>query len=198
MLSTINLDKIEKKTFRGFSLDGLEYIYVGLVLALTGLFIYEHRLIWGLALIPLFYWLMGYLRVKYTYPRIGYAKLPPKTKEKLQPAVIGTLIAIIILLILGTKWMAAYFPIYLGCFFAAISAVHARIHGDRLWYIFAGIFFVSGFITMALSSENPNLNAAVQLWCLAPLLIITGLVRFIHFLRKYSIQSGGELNGVEG
>jgi hypothetical protein len=198
MSSTANLKQIEKNSFRSLTQDGLEFIFVGIALSLTGLFIYDHRLIWPLALIPISYWMMGFLRTKSTYPRIGYAKLPPKTREKLRPALVCTLIAIIILLILGTKWMARFMPIYLGCLFAINSAVQARFSGDWLWYIFAGLFLASGFITIALSSGNHNLNVAIQLWCLSLILIAAGLVRFICFLCKYSIQAGGELNDLEG
>ena len=80
----VNLEEIEKKSYRNLNEDGLQEIAIGLVLTLySGLWstgIIGVIVVFQLVILPKFFELV---RKRYTYPRIGYVKHFDETKESL-------------------------------------------------------------------------------------------------------------------
>ncbi|MFQ6036209.1 MAG: hypothetical protein ACE5NM_10255 [Sedimentisphaerales bacterium] len=190
MTQRIDLKAIERKTRMALHQDGLDEILVGLSLGIMAIFFLDFRLsiamIAGCAIQIL---LKPACRRRITYPRVGYAKLP-EPKDKATGRKIFVLAIVLVLIGAGLffvsqlRWLL---PLYLGIVLAGVTFAQVRRTATILDYSVAALFLISGLIGLWLVSlgYDPGKATAIQGWCLAAILILTGIVRFTRFLRKY-------------
>ncbi len=186
MEQSVDFKKIEQKSHKLIQQDGLEMIGYGLLQCIMALDFYGITnllpVIAAAVLIPL---AMRTIRGKVTYPRVGYAKFGKKPGEILLPIIIGAAAVVLLILVTsGIKWLGDYIPLYLGGALAAWSHVNARTVGENIWYVFTALYLISG-AGIILFHLEPLRACAIQLWVVAPILTVVGIIKLYRFLRNY-------------
>lgn len=192
----VNLEEIEKKSYRNLNEDGLQEIAIGLVLTLySGLWstsIIGVIVVFQLVILPKFFELV---RKRYTYPRIGYVKHFDETKETgigifgfvaASMVIIGLLILFAYGKITGDliyQWVPSFIGLSL---LGAMLYVNGK-SGDKIYLWYAGYSLLSG-IGFSFIRFQPVL-ASIQYYLLfiGFSMLIAGLVRFTLFGKKYPV-----------
>ena len=199
-----DLKMIEQESYREYMQDGLTEVLLGLIFLVFPLFLFESSFI---AFFVIFYILfmpriVEAFRMKYTYPRIGYAKLhedePPRLS--LGVAVVVLLIFIIIISVfyaLFTDLIDRYFiyrwlPAVFGFIMWGPSLYLKDRTGQNRYYLFGLLMSVTG-ITIGLANfSTVEIQGSLYMisWGLA--FIILGLLRFLLFIHKYPVLDNPE------
>lgn len=190
MKSPVDMKQIERNTRVALHEDGLDEILVGLSLGIMAIFFLDFTL--SIALIAgcvIQIILKPACRRRLTYPRIGYAKLL-EVRDKVSAHTILLLAVVLVLIgsgLLFIRWLRWLLPPYLGIVLAGITIAQVYKSGTILDYFVVALFLISGLIGLWLISlgYEPGKATAIQGWCLAAILIPTGIVKLIWFLRKY-------------
>ena len=205
-----NLKEIEGKAYRSMRQDGLDSVMEGVSLALIALFLYDQRHGWAFVLgvgIQFWHWLKAAFRRRFTYPRLNQAKIQTlKSKARIMRAIAGVVLMALlgIVLIIVSEAVAQkngafpwgwILPVYAGLGLAGLAFAAAHRYGYALDYIFTALFLESIFVGFVLLFLGIHVGKATafQLWGLATILILVGLVQFVRFLRKYRRASGGNI-----
>jgi hypothetical protein len=194
MKQEINLKEIEQKAYRVSFQDGLVEIMLGILLislgATFGSVLYVFAILIPIFLFPLF---IEVIRKRYTYPRIGYAKLPMDDPKKTAKGIFGytavvLALMVICFLLLGKvkdaaaykKWSPALMGILLvGGFLYA----HGR-SGSIRYIVFAVLAVVSGLLFSIMNFEYYD-GLIINFFVMGGIFIVTGSMLFILFVHKY-------------
>jgi len=190
MKQNIDLKEIEHKAHRAIRQDGLDKAAAGIFLGIAAIFFIDIRFagLLGLGTV-IFVLLPEALRRKLIYPRIGYVKFQ-QPRGIISYFLIAFLVAVCLVLfyLLGKvarfNWLM---PPYLGILFSGIAFISARKSATWIDYAIMVLFLLSGITGLAftMSNHNPGWVTAYQLWSLALILIIIGLVQLFNFLHEY-------------
>lgn len=206
-LEKIDVKEIEQKVYRTDYIDGLAFIFLGIVLFITAGIIKVNLAFMGLLTFSFFicFLISEALRKRYTYPRLGYFKI--KTDNPSQ--VVGVIlfisglivISLVIILILeGGKiddiseifWK--YLPMIFGLILSGPSLDIADKTGQTRYY---GIgIFSTLFGLLIVLFDFPNLEDGITLYLLilGTISIIIGIITFIRFVKKYPIITDTDNN----
>ena len=200
MSATIELLKIEKKAYRDSQQDGIMEIVIGLFLisVISALispkfaFIYFFLM---LILAPV----TERLRRRYTYPRIGYARLhtdPPKeTAKGIFTYSIAVLVVVVIISFIISGDMASlercvkWSPAFVGLMMVGAFQYMASKSGSIRFYVFAVVSAILGFVLSMVDfdSEFKYIGLTIYLLIMGGFLVISGIVRFMRFLHRYPL-----------
>ena len=205
MAENINLKEMEKKAFRDSNQDGLMEIIFGIFLFAIAGYIGTGDFPILLILLPTFgpIW-MQIIRNKFTYPRIGYAKPSLKISKKIVLSVflyMFVVISIVILVpIVGDIWDLSLFYNWSPGFLGILTIVVFFYIGFRLgsfrYYIFSALSLVGFFSLFFINFDTIKRGLEMYFLFMSSFLIISGFIFFIHFLRKYPVQSEELPDGV--
>ena len=190
----INLKQIEQKAYRGSFQDGLVEIMLGIVLiglgATFGSVLYVFAVLVPIFIFPRF---IEVIRKRYTYPRIGYAKLPmddPKKTAKGMFVYIVAVLAVFVfcLLLFGDvknpallrKWSPALMGVWLV---GGFLYLHGK-SGNIRYIIFAVLAVVSGLLFSIMNFESYD-GLIINFFVMGCIFIVTGSVLFTLFVHKY-------------
>jgi hypothetical protein len=195
MEQQMHLKQIERKTFKDSQQDGLLELVMGLcMLAMSSRVL--SRIFIFMLILPVFAFapLLGAMRKRFTYPRIGYVRLiPDKPKE-----TIGG-IALVTVVVLGALALAFLFfgqvrdfdlwlrwcPFWGGTVLAGMFCSFASKSGQAWYYVFALWSFVSGVVLSLAKFEAVETGTLLYFAVMGGLLIPCGLVRFMTFLHRH-------------
>jgi hypothetical protein len=194
MTTKIDLKQIEQKAYSGSTQDGLTEIMIGILLIVLGATFGSALYIFAF-LIPIFLFprLMEAIRKRYTYPRIGYAKLPvddPKNTAKgifVYTAVVLALMVICFLLFGKVKDAAAYkkwSPAVTGVLFVGGFLYAHGKSGDFRYIIYIVLSVVFGLLFSIMNFESYN-GLITNFFVMGGIFVATGFTLFTLFLRKY-------------
>ncbi|HUU16830.1 MAG TPA: hypothetical protein VMW72_06765 [Sedimentisphaerales bacterium] len=193
MKQEINLKEIEQKAYRDSNQDGLMEIMIGILLtglgATFGSGLYVFAILLPIFLFPYF---MGAVRKRYTYPRIGYAKLPTDGPKKTAKGMFGytavvlALMVICFLLLGKVKDAAAYkkwSPALMGVLLVG-GFLYAHGKSGSVRYIVFSLLSVGfGLLFSIMSFESYN-GLIINFFVMGGIFIVTGFTLFIFFLHK--------------
>lgn len=195
MITKIDIKEIEQKAYSGSTQDGLMEIMMGILLIVFGA-TYGSVLYFIFAfLIPIFLFprLMEAIRKRYTYPRIGYAKLPvddPKKTAKgifVYTAVVIALMVICFLLFGKAKDAATYkkwSPALMGVLLVGGFLYAHGKSGDFRYIIYIVLSVGFGLLFSIMNFESYN-GLITNFYVMGGIFIIAGAILFILFLHKY-------------
>ncbi len=195
MRQEVDLKGIEQKTIRFSQQDGLMEFVMGICLLAMSTRLLSRVLI---AMFPLAMLLfkpaLEALRKQFTYPRIGYVKLiPDKPKDAISGIALITLIIIAIMAVvfilfadvrnfgLWLKWVPVWAGVVLAIMFVSLAAKS----GTNRYYIFALYSLVVGLVLSVLRFAKVETGTLLYFLVMGGLLVPSGLVLFIRFLRNY-------------
>ena len=210
MEQDVNLKAIEGKAYRSMRQDGLDSVMEGVSLALMALFLYDRRHGWAFVLgagMQFWHWLKVAFRRRFTDRLLPRAKIQPLRNRKgvmraIAGVVLMALLGILLIHVSGPEAqgnvgfsMEWTLPVYAGLMLAGLAFAAAHRYGYALDYIFTALFLESIFVGFVLLFLGIHVGKATafQLWGLATILILVGLVQFVRFLRKYRRASGGNI-----
>jgi hypothetical protein len=195
MESSLDVKKIEQKTFSQSQQDGLMEFVMGICLLAMSTRLLSRVLIgmFPIAII-LFAPILNALRNRFTYPRIGFVKLiDDKPKDVIAGIALVTLIVIAVLAVafilfadvrdfgLWMKWVPLWAGIMLAGMFASLSAKSTTAR----YYIFALYSLVVGLLLSILRFTEVETGTLLYFLAMGAFLTPFGLVLFLRFLRKY-------------
>lgn len=184
MTSQIDLTQIEKNVRQAYRKDGLAYIFIGLMLFMVGLSFREPALSWLGAMSVFVMFLAERVRRRFTYPRVGYARL--KVEKKTVRGIIGFGIVAIIGLVLLAIFIDRLLPVGIALTFGLSMYFGFASQGSlrlRDWFLVL-LTLVSGGLTAYFFPVWRN-GVSIQLWSLAAVLLVFGSIDFVRFLRAY-------------
>ncbi len=202
MTTKIDLKQIEQKAYRGSNQDGLIEIMLGILLTVFGATFGSALYIFAI-LIPVFLFprLMEAIRKRYTYPRIGYAKLPvddPKKTAKgifVYITVVLVLMVICFLLLGKAKDAAAYkkwSPAVMGVLLVGGFLYSHGKSGEFRYIIYIVLSVGFGILFSILKFESYD-GLIINFFVMGGIFVVVGIISFILFVRKYPYPAG-ELN----
>jgi hypothetical protein len=202
MTTKIDLKQIEQKAYRGSNQDGLMEIMIGILLTVFGATFGSVLYVFAF-LIPIFLFprLMEAIRKRYTYPRIGYAKLPADDPKKTAKGIFAYIAVVLVLmvicfLLLGKakdaaayrKWSPALMGVLLvGGFLYA----HGK-SGDFRYIIYIILSVGFGLLFSIMNFESYD-GLIANFFVMGSIFIVAGAILFILFLHKYP-KPAEELN----
>ncbi len=216
MSEKISLKEAERKAFRATFLDGLNDILLGLMLlslvlssilreTIEPLLNYLPVLEVIVIGIPIFYAAKKWL----VTPRIGLVKFTPHRRKKMGNVrwfLIGLFIITLIVFLLpfinpgapvtikGPYWLVdAVFGLFVIALFSfmAYSLEQPRMH---LYGLVLGLSLPFDVVF----EKTTGLDWALGLFIAGILMLVTGIVIFVRFLRDYPIPEGGVYGGSNG
>ena len=201
MKQQINLKEIERQVRNALHQEGFDEILVGLSLGIMAFFFLDFRM--SIALIAgsaIQIVIKPACRRQFTYPRLGFARLPHSDSKA---AVWTIFILAIVLVLIGlglffitrVSWLL---PLYLAVILAGLTIAGTRRNTSIFDYFIIGLFLCSGLVGLLLVylGQKPGLAAAIQAWLLAVVLIPLGIIKLIRFLHKYPAKIKEVSNGI--
>jgi hypothetical protein len=213
MTKQATLREVEKKAYMSYHQDGLIDIVIGLYALSFGLGILID-IMWDLnfaAIMPailiaivLPVWIQA--KRKITMPRIGYVKFGRRGSNKLFALLLGLSVAGLGVFMLfgffmmgqnGRPWwietiLFQYGMIWIGLGAAVIGSLFAYTMGLKRLYGY-------GWLTFALFASGHFLSIPFQYLLLAigSVIIASGAVLLVRFIRKYPLPKGAQDNAVQ-
>jgi len=192
----MDMKEIERQVYLSYSEDGLIDIAIGVVITTWGLMLTQEPtgLIGLLGLLGLGIWYVGKRLI--TIPRIGVIEPGPKMERRLTNlavflVVLGLVVlgGILISRAVGSFAISDYSLAILGLVLAAGAALLAYLLNTARIYGYAVILFVSFAGGEILAKSITTFDAfALSVIVGGGLILLSGLVVLVHFVRKYPRQ----------
>ncbi len=194
MKQEINLKDIEQKAYSDSNQDGLMEIMIGILLiglgATLGSGLYVFAILVPIFLFPRF---MEVIRKRYTYPRIGYVKLPQDDPKKTAKGMFGYMAVVLALMVICfllfgkvkdaaayKKWSPALMGVLLVGGFLYAHGKSGNIH----YIVFAVLAVVSGLLFSIMNFESYD-GLIINFFVMGGIFIVTGSILFTLFVHKY-------------
>jgi len=196
-------DDIRQNVYKTLGRDGVAEITGAFSLALIAFFFADQSMgfmfILGVGLYEPFKIL---LRKKFTYPRIGFVRLPKPFvwKSTLLRCLIVLVLGLILLAFLKIEKLGWILPLYTAALLILAEVISAGKTGSVLNYVFAAFFLAAGIfgLILIMTGMNAGRAGAIQLWISASILMPLGLFKFIKFLLKHPFAREKVADGTIG
>ena len=200
MSATIDLPKIEKKAYRDSQQDGLMEVMMGLILMIFGGFFYSPIFAFYILLIIFSGKIVEFIRRRYTHPRIGFVKFQKENPKDALAGVFLFELAVIVIMFtlifisgnvtdysLWVKWS----PLFFGMILVGPFAHAASRSGSVRYYGYAILSVILGIFFSLVEFGSGCTGLILYLVLIGGFLVLSGLVIFIRFLRKYPLFGNG-------
>ena len=197
-LKEINLKEIEKKAYRDSQQDGLMEVMMGLILITFGGFFYSPIFAFYILLIIFSGKIVGYIRRRYTYPRIGFVKFHEENPKDALTGVFLFEFAVIVIIftlisIFGdlkdySQWVK-WSPLFFGMILVGPFAHAASRSGSIRYTGYAILSVVLGLFFTLIEFGSGCAGLILYLVFIGAFLFLSGLVIFTQFLRKYPLSA---------
>jgi len=199
------LTKTEVRVQRMLVRDGITEMLFGALLLVFGvLFSIGSPLAAFGALLPVALNPLGsWLKRRFVYPRIGYARAP-KGERAIRGILITAIAAVALLagtlglfaLALGFEegrllWLSHFVPAFAGLLMAIGPWTIARTTRLVRWYVMAGLFPLSGTLLPLLGMATGYAAISLEAAIIGGLALVYGLGLFVSFLRTYAVEEAG-------
>ena len=199
MSEKINLKKMEQNAYKLVNQDGLMELLMGAILfVVSSTFGGASSLSPFLAIYVIFIKkIVEGFKKRYTYPRIGYLKLPEDDSKNIgigiltyMGAVMLALVAFIYLVYGGLSGALFYkwLPLLIGLIFFGGLQYHYSKSGDKMVLLYIAVALGAGLI-FSLLEFTEKTGAQFYTLFLSGVFIVAGVYRFQKFRRDNPIQS---------
>lgn len=185
----LSLDRLEQKARQRFNVDGLLYVFLGLLLLVLGLSFRNPATAWIAAFGALLIAPLSALRKRFTYPRIGYARfeMQPGVGRGILIFAIVAIVALGIVAFAGGGRFQPYLPIAFGFVMGLSFYFGASTYGlSGLDGLIVALMLASGFVAAWLY-DDWRIATSVQFAVVGGIILVIGLIMFVHFLRTYPV-----------
>jgi hypothetical protein len=203
---TIDLKRIEQRTFAEFMIDGITEILVGILLIFIPIIFLKPIFVVFIVFIILFgHPVIEFIRERLVYPRIGRVEFKPD-EDKEDFSVKKSLLEFL-LLILGailitftsmfivegeiltlTSWYK-WIPLFFGLIMFGPSLYLVEKTGNRYNYFFGIFCTLLGLLFSIVSFPDEKIGMLLYFIVLGALILFSGIIKYIRFIQKYPIIS---------
>ena len=203
MSDKINLKEMEQNAYKLLNKDGLMELLMGAILLVVsstfgGTPVFSSFLaLYVIYLKPI---VEGFKK-RYTYPRIGYLKLPEEDSKKIGVGILTFMGAVMLALMvfiyllygrvtgdLLYKWI----PLLIGLIFFGGLQYHYSKSGDKLTLVYTMVALVMGLIFSLMDFPMRFTGAKLYTLSLSAVFLVAGVLRFLKFRKDYPIQTISE------
>ena len=199
MSEKINLKKMEQNAYKLVNQDGLMELLMGAILfVVSSTFGGASSLSPFLAIYVIFIKkIVEGFKKRYTYPRIGYLKLPEDDSKNIGIGILtymgGVMLALVafIYLVYGGLSGALFYkwlPLLIGLIFFGGLQYHYSKSGDKMVLLYIAVALGAGVI-FSLLEFTEKTGAQFYTLFLSGVFIVAGVYRFQKFRRDNPIQS---------
>ena len=204
MEQAVDLKEIEQKSFRFIEQDGLMEIMMGAML--LGLGITFGSIMFSMFVLVAIFLLvpfLGVLRNRYTYPRIGYAKLPADDGKTLVRGMFIYTLAVFMGVFIGIAILGGFRDPALYRKWSPLLAALLMTGGFEYAYSKSGNLRCRAYIALAvilgvifsiMKFEGYNGVVAILI-VLGAVFVISGAILFLTFIRRYP-KAGEQTNRI--
>ncbi len=214
MTNTLDLKQIERKAYRFIYQDGLMDILLGTIIVGIGFYAYlpesgysTANWVWFVVTFMVAQGMYWAGKKFITQPRMGQVRFGPMRQRKNKTlAIVMGIVVLLQVLIVGVTTLGWFNPEIGQKFFGDISVEHLAVAllssifvGPPLIFIAYMTDFLRGYYIAILFALAVFLmiyyNRPIYPFIIGGLIIVTGTVLFIRFLRMYPSPQGLESNG---
>ena len=199
MSEKINLKKMEQNAYKLVNQDGLMELLMGAILfVVSSTFGGASSLSPFLAIYVIFIKkIVEGFKKRYTYPRIGYLKLPEDDSKNIGIGILtymgGVMLALVafIYLVYGGLSGALFYkwlPLLIGLIFFGGLQYHYSKSGDKMVLLYIAVALGAGLI-FSLLEFTEKTGAQFYTLFLSGVFVVAGVYRFQKFRRDNPIQS---------
>ena len=200
----IDLKDIEQRAWKVYMQDGLVEIMIGVIFFLASGAFHTSSSVVFLVFWPIFGQnIIEAIRKRYTYPRIGYVKLQSDDPKKtaggifLYMVAVFAIMVVVLYLLFGSGTWAPYLlyqwlPTFVGAIFLGAMTYTKSKSGDARYYAYALVAIAIGVAFSLHRFEPVKMGVTLYLLLLSGILIVTGLARFVVFLRNHPLPTEPE------
>lgn len=210
MSQKIDLKEIERRVEQSVFQDGLmEIMMGGFLLVFGALLAAGPKLTLFISLLVIFFGnpVLERLKKRYIYPRIGYVKLRPEKEADPKGIAVAAIVFVVILLgsmglfhlTMGEDrglafWFNYFFPGATGFMLAIGPFWLGETYGVKRGYVWAALFLLSGIAIPVLGIASGYKAVGLECLLVGMVSLISGVVMFTRFLRKYPLpaEEGGD------
>ena len=199
MNEKINLKNMERRANQLLSQDGLVEILLGAILFVSSASFVKSGS-W-VPFLPIYIIFMKNIiegfRKRFTYPRIGYIKLPDDDSKEIGYGILTFVGTVGILLVVGVyitygslsgENIYRWIPMLVGMIlFGGLHYNYSRT-GDKTNYLYLSMVLLGGLAFSIKDFAEAKLGLQLYLLFIGGLFIVAGVVRFIVFTKKYPIK----------
>jgi len=196
----IDLKDIEQRAWRVYMQDGLVEIMIGVIFFLASGAFHTSSTSVFLVLFPTIFGpnIIEAIRKRYTYPRIGYVKLQSDDPKKtamgifLYMVAVIAIMAVVLYLLFGSGTWAPYLfyqwlPTVVGAMLVGAMTYTKSKSGDARYYAYALVALAIGVAFSLHRFEPVKRGVTLYLLLLSGIMAVTGLARFVVFLRNHPL-----------
>ena len=194
----IDLDDMTRRTRRLITEDGLMELLMGLIMFVTSASIKGPSFTVFLSLYVVFLkQILEGFRKRFTYPRIGYVKMPDDDDPKIGLGILayfGTVLilsAFAIYLTYGgftTQNIYRWLPAAMGLTITGGLKYNLDKTGDRVNAVYILVSLLGGFVFPFLGFSDPRLGVQLYFLSLSGFFIAAGVYRMATFRRNHPVQ----------
>ncbi len=204
MNEKINLKDMERRANQLLSQDGLVEILLGAILFVSSASFVKSGS-W-VPFLPIYVIFMKNIiegfRKRFTYPRIGYVKMPDETSTDIGTGILKYMGIVMVVLVMGilllygrlhSDLIYQWTPTGIGLFLAGALYYMYSSTGDRINLVHIGVVVLGGF-AFSLRSLEGKVGIQFYLLSMAGFFIVVGMMRFILFTQRHPMMeaSGDE------
>lgn len=197
-MNEVDLKEMEQKAYRESMQDGLTEIFLGILLVGIGTLYTVKVSIVFIFLFMLFApRILERLKRKYTYPRIGYAKLHGDPPKKTAGGIFSYMLLVIAVMVvalfiifgdISADLWYRWTPTFMGAMLTGAFIYVAGKSADPRYYGIAVFGLVTGVVLSVYTFESMWTGLIVYLLFMGSCFTGLGLVRFVYFLCEYPVQ----------
>jgi len=199
MTEKIDLNEMKQQANKLLTQDGLMELLMGAMLFISSASFSSttsYTPFLGMYVIFLNRILEGF-RKRFTYPRIGYIKLPDDDSKEIGYGILTFVGTVGILLVVGVyitygslsgENIYRWIPMLVGMIlFGGLHYNYSRT-GDKTNYLYLSMVLLGGLAFSIKDFAEAKLGLQLYLLFIGGLFIVAGVVRFIVFTKKYPIK----------
>lgn len=186
---TLDLDRLEQEARRRFNVDGLLYVFLGLLLLILGVSFPNPATAWIAAFGALLIAPASALRKRFTYPRIGYARfeMQPGVGRGIWLFALAALVVLLIMAFAGGGRFQPYLPIAFGFVMGLSFYFGASMYGLSLLDGLIVVMMTASGLVSAWLFDSWREATGVQFAVVGAVILVIGIAMFIRFLRTYPV-----------
>ena len=199
MSDKINLKEMEQNAYKRLNEDGLMELLMGAILfVVSSTFGGASTLSPFLALYVIFIkQIVEGFKKRYTYPRIGYLRLPEEEGKKIGIGILtymgGVMLALVVLIYLlygrvSGDLIDKWIPLLIGLIFFGGLQYHYSKSGDKLALIYIAIAVGVGLVFSLWEFTEPFIGPQFYTLSMSAVFIVAGVVRFYKFRSDHPVQ----------
>jgi hypothetical protein len=199
MSEKINLKEMEQNAYKLLNQDGLMELLMGAILfVVSATFGGASAFSSFLAIYVIFIrQIVEGFKKRYTYPRIGYLKLPEEDSKKIAigiftylGVVLLALMAFIYLIYGGVtgELLNKWIPLLIGLIFFGGLHYHYSKSGDKIVLLYNAIALGAGLVFSLLDFPEEMIGAQFYTLFMSAVFIVAGVLRFRKFRNDYPFE----------